>query len=74
MERNLARSTNFRGQGNVMGPQVAADLHHRFHHTVQPASKSTSNIHTQHDAGGEIKLWLMNSAEKPGSWIARAMD
>lgn len=73
MEKNLAGSTNFKGQGDVVGPLVAVDLHLHFHHTVQPASKSTSNIHGHH-VDGETNLWSVNSKGTPGSWIQRAVD
>ena len=73
MERNLAEPTNFKGQGNTMEPLVVVDLHLHFHHTVHPASKSTSNIH-RHHGDHETNLRLMNSIEKPGIWIKRAKE
>lgn len=56
-----------------MGPLVTVDLHLHFHHTVQPASKSTSNIH-RHHGDGETNLWSVNSKGKPGSWIKTVVD
>lgn len=73
MERNLAEPTDFKGQGNTMESLVAVDLHLHFHHTVQPASKSTSNIHRNH-GDPKTNLWLMNSTEKPGIWIKRPKE
>lgn len=73
MERNLAGSTNFKGQRNAMGLLVAVDLYLHFHHTVQSASKSTSNIH-KHHGDGDSNLWLMNSERIPGSWMKRPVD